>query len=573
MKAKSHLLTKLCVALPLLSIFLLSACDIPGVNQPVKVTGVSLSDETISLRMDETENLTATIYPANATNQNLIWETSNSAIVTVEDGVLTPVSIGYTSVQVKTEDGEFTDNCIVTIKASIVHVSMVTIDETLSLEIGDSTDLSVTISPSNAENKNVSWSIDNSNIASIDQDGHVTANAIGAATITATSEDGGLTDTCALTVTAVQPLSNITISSSTSMGISGFATNFDIIKLGGISYSYYRAAKTSSTSKGILLLYSYKDYIYDYQNMEGAFYNNDPIKGIKKITVNYIAENGLNITYGPTYVREKSTTLPATDSTWKEYTANLDGNNGYFSIETNGCDLYINSIVIGYTNTYTPDTSVTENTDYRLAPVQFSGTLVDGVSSVTMPVKSTLSADGYTITENKTYTYYSYDYCSSHSSVLANAAMTDPIDVSNYYIAFGMIPANYGGSISVGDCASLSQAKSLFGDNARQISWYDRTTGYARSVPYNTASYYEFDIDVDGTYSSTRGTGRVVMWITGWSCYGSAPVATFTDDHYTTFTEYLNTGTFGTRFDAQPTSYGYRSGYANALGSTLGQKI
>ena len=71
----------------------------------------------------------------------------------------------------------------------------------LTLEAGTSFTLSVTVQPSDADNKNVSWSSDNSGIATVDQSGVVTAVKPGTATITVTTADGGKTATTKITVT------------------------------------------------------------------------------------------------------------------------------------------------------------------------------------------------------------------------------------------------------------------------------------------------------------------------------------------------------------------------------------
>lgn len=61
--------------------------------------------------------------------------------------------------------------------------------------------LTAVVYPTNATNKNVTWTSNNNDIATVDGTGLVTANAVGTATITATTEDGGHTDTCVVTVT------------------------------------------------------------------------------------------------------------------------------------------------------------------------------------------------------------------------------------------------------------------------------------------------------------------------------------------------------------------------------------
>ena len=72
--------------------------------------------------------------------------------------------------------------------------------ESATVKVGKTTTLTATVAPSNATNKNVTWTSSNANIASVDTTGKVIGVAAGTATITVTTEDGGFTDTCAVTV-------------------------------------------------------------------------------------------------------------------------------------------------------------------------------------------------------------------------------------------------------------------------------------------------------------------------------------------------------------------------------------
>lgn len=65
--------------------------------------------------MKETGTLKATLVPENATNKALTWSSSAEAVATVEDGVVTAVAMGTTTITVATEDGGFTDSCTVTV--------------------------------------------------------------------------------------------------------------------------------------------------------------------------------------------------------------------------------------------------------------------------------------------------------------------------------------------------------------------------------------------------------------------------------------------------------------------------
>ena len=80
------------------------------------VTGVSLNNSELELLVGESEQLTATVDPANATNKNVGWSSSNNDVATVApDGMIMAVAVGETIITVTTDDGGFTDDCMVTV--------------------------------------------------------------------------------------------------------------------------------------------------------------------------------------------------------------------------------------------------------------------------------------------------------------------------------------------------------------------------------------------------------------------------------------------------------------------------
>lgn len=86
----------------------------PPVNVPV--TGVTLSETSINLTVGNTQQLTANVAPANATNKSVVWSSLNPAICTVnQSGLVTAVGDGSGGVQVSTDDGDFTADCSVTV--------------------------------------------------------------------------------------------------------------------------------------------------------------------------------------------------------------------------------------------------------------------------------------------------------------------------------------------------------------------------------------------------------------------------------------------------------------------------
>ncbi len=169
----------------------------------IAVTGVSLNKTTMSLTVNQTETLTATITPANATNKNATWTSSNANVATVSaSGLVTAKAAGTATITIKTTDGSKTATCNVTVTTSTVSVIGVSLNKTaMSLTMNQTETLTATIAPANATNKNVTWSSSNANVATVSTSGLVTAKAAGTATITVKTTDGSKTATCNVTVT------------------------------------------------------------------------------------------------------------------------------------------------------------------------------------------------------------------------------------------------------------------------------------------------------------------------------------------------------------------------------------
>ena len=171
----------------------------------VPTTGITLSDTSVSLENGATKKLTATVQPNDATNKTVTWSSSNNAVATVaQDGTVTAVSKGNAVITAKTSDGK-TATCNVTVTQPITGITLN--KKTVELEKGKTEKLVATITPQNADgNKTVTWSSSNNAVATVAQDGTVTAVSKGNAVITAKTSNGK-TDTC--TVTVGVPLKSI----------------------------------------------------------------------------------------------------------------------------------------------------------------------------------------------------------------------------------------------------------------------------------------------------------------------------------------------------------------------------
>ena len=177
--------------------------------KPRPVTSVALDKAEVTLEVKETTTLVATITPANATNQNVTWSTSDAQVATVENGVVTAVALGTATITVTTEDGNLTATCVVTVEPT--SVTGVTLDLTeLVLEVPATATLTATITPEDATDKTVVWASDNEYAATV-ADGVVTAIAEGTANITVTTVDGNFTATCVVTVRVADGVMNIIV--------------------------------------------------------------------------------------------------------------------------------------------------------------------------------------------------------------------------------------------------------------------------------------------------------------------------------------------------------------------------
>ncbi len=264
-------------------------------NVPVvAVTGVSVSPTSASFKAGTTQQLTATITPANATNQSVTWTSGNTAVATVSStGLVTGVAAGSATITVKTVDGNKTATSAISITPAStftvnfykpsswgsgiqiywwaaqpsgvladgswpgvlmtnsgggwysytftnitstnlifndssnqtadlnrdkngwylnntwydsnpgapVQVTGVTVSpSSATVNTGTTQQLTATVAPANATNKAVSWSSNNTGVATVNSSGLVNAVSAGTALITVTTQDGNKTATCTITV-------------------------------------------------------------------------------------------------------------------------------------------------------------------------------------------------------------------------------------------------------------------------------------------------------------------------------------------------------------------------------------
>ena len=170
-------------------------------NAPPKITTTSLLDGTVNAAYNQT---------LAADNNPTSWSVTNGTLpdgLTLNsDGTITgtPTAAGTSTFTVKAENtaGSDSKELTLTINPAPILVTGVTLDKnTLELFTGDTASLIATVEPSDATNKNVTWSSSDNTVATVDNNGTVTAVGAGNATITVTTDDGSKTATCKVTVT------------------------------------------------------------------------------------------------------------------------------------------------------------------------------------------------------------------------------------------------------------------------------------------------------------------------------------------------------------------------------------
>ena len=198
---------------PLLAIACLSGCSLFSISdassksnsntqgtseettETVSVTSLSLDKTELELVNGSSANLVATILPSNATNKTVAWTSSNTSVVTVSNGVVNAVGEGTATITAKCD--KQTATCAVTVTHKVINVTSISLDfDNIYLAIGGEQTLTATISPSDADNQNVSFSVADSSIATVSEDGKVVGVNEGETIVTVTSEDGNYTDSC-----------------------------------------------------------------------------------------------------------------------------------------------------------------------------------------------------------------------------------------------------------------------------------------------------------------------------------------------------------------------------------------
>ncbi len=186
-------------------------CDVTVNAIPIPLTEIIVLPETASMVYPGDDlTLNASLVPENPDDPTILWRSSDDSIATVVDGVVTAHGIGSVTIEAYSPTySSVSDACAITINAAPIPVEGITLNiTTLGLiDGGEPVAIEALFTPSNATNQNIIWSSSDEDVAVVVKNGGMyEVHAVGEGTceITATTEDGGFTAVCAVTVSLAE---------------------------------------------------------------------------------------------------------------------------------------------------------------------------------------------------------------------------------------------------------------------------------------------------------------------------------------------------------------------------------
>ena len=181
----------------------LSDSNNPGSGTEEKIiyeTGISLSEVSFDLNINESKKVEASVIPSNATYKTLTWTSLTPNIVTVDDGLITAISSGTGIVKVETEQKKIARTITVNVKPVVINIEKIIVENpNIEIYIGETAKINYRIEPENATNKKISFKVNSTDIAGFNTNKEIIGINEGTTTITISS-DNGITETVTVKV-------------------------------------------------------------------------------------------------------------------------------------------------------------------------------------------------------------------------------------------------------------------------------------------------------------------------------------------------------------------------------------
>ena len=195
---------------------IMDSCKVKVVQPIIEI---ELSEHNIEIKKGDSKQIYPEIFPSDADNKVLLWSSTDSLIARVnKDGLVEGLKSGNVYIKVNSSDNpKIIDSCYVKVVQPVEGISINYPNYTFN-SIGESIQLEVTLFPEDASNTNLRWFCSNEVVCKVSERGCVVALSEGTAVIIVTTEDGGYTDVCLVTVnlsSAINEFSNSNIKITT----------------------------------------------------------------------------------------------------------------------------------------------------------------------------------------------------------------------------------------------------------------------------------------------------------------------------------------------------------------------
>lgn len=456
------------------------------------VTDIALNASTVMLYTKENYQLSVTVGPEVAANKTVAWTSSNSAVASVDqNGLVTALSAGSAMITVKAQDGSGVESsCVVTVKQHVEAVSLNRISQPLN--VGETYQLSASIAPNDATNKNVTWESSDPTVATISSSGLVKALKSGSTTITVTTEDGGFTATS--TIEVIQYVSDITLDSqsvtiyeneSWKLNASIGPENADN-KIVVWESSNPTVATVDQNGLVSALSVGTTTITATAQDESGVsasciFTVNKHVEDIS------LSSSSVDITIGNTFTLTASVT--PSDATNKKYSA-TSSNTAVATVSINGSSVIIRSVGLGSTTI----TVTTEDGEYT-ATCDVNVVLSKTPTNLALVVKKSgvryyvpTSVYGSTTLTGYTKEGIAIVYGSTSFILALNDASTSALSFTEAN-ALGTLPSSTQANAIVAYWSSINSALTTFGGTSMGAkSYWTSTSGASRTAYYYSQS-------------------------------------------------------------------------------------
>lgn len=176
------------------------------------VYGIILDTTDLTLKVGETYRITASVNPADAYDKTMVWKSTNPDVIKVEntnsyENLLTATGSGSASIIAETNDGGYIAYCNVRVLQPVTSIEIS--QSEITVRKGTEFYLNATPLPDDADDKTIVWSCNDTEIATVSEDGKVATLKVGQCIITATNPDSGVSVACVVNV--LEPITGLTL--------------------------------------------------------------------------------------------------------------------------------------------------------------------------------------------------------------------------------------------------------------------------------------------------------------------------------------------------------------------------